>query len=351
MINIKKLLLFLFILTFFYNSNIFAKDLERLKKLFDEGIITEKEFKKAISLIENKNKSNISKDRIKIRKLDIDPSGTKFERLEFYIDNYRVYTQHAGAVKFVNMLTGETDVMLKDNFKSEFTANGKKFFKLELDREKLEAKLKYKGRMLINWTGKFVSKHQASFYQMQVLGYMPFHFFIKLKKGNAIALNADYFTAKIDKAVAKAKKEIASKYNLTVADIDRILEKKEMKIDSEIDKIITDEQEKIIRELTEKYAGQEIDDQIRAEIEKTIGEEMANALITAIEDVSGQAIDAAIEAEIAAYINEAIAWAIEEGVSQAAAEAAIAAMLWVYAMGGTDEQAMEACRKYAGDAC
>ena len=58
-----------------------------------------------------------------------------------------------------------------------------------------------------------------------------------------------------------------------------------------------------------------------------------------------------VEAEIANEINQAIAWAIEEGVSQAAAEAAIAAMLWVYAMGGTDEEAMEACRYYAGDAC
>ena len=35
----------------------------------------------------------------------------------------------------------------------------------------------------------------------------------------------------------------------------------------------------------------------------------------------------------------------------AAAEAAIAAMLWVYANGGSDEDAMNACRQYAGDAC
>ena len=44
------------------------------------------------------------------------------------------------------MLTGETDVLLSDNFKSEFTSNGK-IFKLDFDEEKLEAKLIYKGNV------------------------------------------------------------------------------------------------------------------------------------------------------------------------------------------------------------
>ena len=351
MTHINKLSFFFLILFFFHNTNIFANDLDKLKKLFDDGLINEKEFKKAISIVENKNKSKISKNRIKIRKLDEGASGTKFVRLEFYIDNFRIYTSRQGAVSIVNMLTGETDVLLRDNFKSEFTSSGKKFFKLELDEEKLEAKLLYKGRMLINWTGRYVPKHQATFHQMQVLGYMPFHFFIKLRKGNAIALNVDFFTEKINKAVEKAKIEIAAKYNLSVDDINRIMEKKESKIDSEIDNVISKEKEKLIKELSDKYMDQEITEEIRKEIERTIGEEMADAFISAIEDASGEAIDAAIEAEIATAINEAIAYAIEQGVSQAAAEAAIAAMLWIYAMGGTDEEAMAACRYYAGDAC
>ena len=348
--NIIKFFFFL-LLIFFCNTNIFADDLDKLKKLFNEGIISEKEFKKALSIVENKNKSKISKNRIKIRKLDTGASGTKFVRLEFYIDNYRVYTSRQGAVSIVNMLTGETDVLLSDNFKSEFTSNGKKFFKLDFDEEKLEAKLIYKGKMLINWTGRYVKKHQATFHQMQVLGYMPFHFFIKLKKGNPIALNVDFFTEKINKAVEKAKIEIAAKYNLSVDDVNRIMEKKESKIDAEIDNVISKEKEKLIKDLSEKYMNQEITEEIRKEIERTIGEEMADAFITAIEDASGQAIDDAIEAEVASAINEAISYAIEQGVSQAAAEAAIAAMLWVYAMGGTDEEAMAACRYYAGDAC
>ena len=70
---------------------------------------------------------------------------------------------------------------LGGNFKYKFTKEGKKYFNLELDKENLSAKLNYKGRMLINWSGKYVAHHSATFYQMQVLGYMPFHFYIMLK--------------------------------------------------------------------------------------------------------------------------------------------------------------------------
>ena len=66
---------------------------------------------------------------------------------------------------------------------------------------------------------------------------------------------------------------------------------------------------------------------------------------------SDQQIDAAIEQEVADAINEAIAEAVELGVSEATAAAAIAAMIYVYAMGGSDQDAMDACRSIAGDAC
>ena len=205
--------------------------------------------------------------------------------------------------------------------------------------------------MLINWSGKYVAHHSATFYQMQVLGYMPFHFYIMLKGKNPISINIDKFNRKIEKAVNKVKEEMAIKFNISIDDIDKILERKNKSINNEIENIISEEQQKIIEELTDKYAGKEITDAIREEIEKTIGEEMANALISEIENVTGQAIDDAVEAELAAAINEAITYAVQQGVSEAAAEAAIAAMLWVYANGGSDEEAMDACRAYAGDAC
>jgi len=346
----KFFLYFITIFIFLINSQTTFSDenIETLKKLLSEGLITEEEFKKASSKSINSNE--ISNDRIKIRK-STTSKNVKFVKYEFYIDNYRVHTLGPGTIRADNLLTGETDVTIGENFKSKFTNEGKKYFNLELDKENLSAKLNYKGRMLINWSGKYVSHHSATFYQMQVLGYMPFHFYIMLKGKNPISVNIDKFNRKIEKAVDRVKKEMAIKFDISIEDIDKILERKNKSINNEIENVISKEKQKIIQELTDKYAGKEITDAIREEIESTIGEEMANALITEIENATGQAIDEAVETELAAAINEAITYAVQMGVSEASAEAAIAAMLWVYANGGSDEEAMDACRSYAGDAC
>ena len=333
----------LIILIFFTKINFVlgSEKINKLKNLLDQGLITEIEFKKAISLIGDNEKTNF--DDIEVRQITGSVGTEKFEKYEFYIDNYRIHTLAPGAIRIDNLLTGETDVSLSDNFKVKFSKEGKKFFELDFDEENLTSRLLYKGQMLINWSGKFVQRYRATFYQMQVLGYIPFHFYIKLPGRNTISLNMKLFNVKIEKAVAEVKEELALKYNLSISDIDKIMKKKE--------KIISKEQEKIIKELTEKYAGQEITEAIKDEIEKTIGEEMANAFISEIERVTGLQIDAAIEQEVASAINEAIAEAVELGISEATAAAAIAAMIYVYAMGGSDEDAMEACRSIAGDAC
>ena len=151
------------------------------------------------------------------------------------------------------------------------------------------------------------------------------------------------FKKKIEKAVTKVKKELSAKYNLSVDDIDKIMETRES--------TMSKEQEKIIKDLIEEYAGKEITEEIRKEIERTVGQEVANAFISEIEAVTGEAIDDAIERELANAIDEAISYAVQQGVSEAVAAAAIEAMIIVYAQGGSDEDAMNACRKIAGDAC
>ena len=310
---------------------------EKLKKLLDKGLITQEEFKKALKI------SDKPKSKIKIKQISGKTGKEKFEKYEFYIDNFRVHTLSPGTIRIDNMLTAETDVTLSGNFKTKFTKNGKKFFDFEYDEENLKSNLSYKGKVLINWTARYVSRYRATFHQMQVDGIKPFHYFIMLPGKNPISINYKLFDKKIDKAVMKVKNELAIKYNLSMSDIDRIMETK--------NNAISNEQEKIIRELTEKYAGKEITEEIRKEIERTVGEEMANAFISEIEQITGQAIDTAVEQELASAINEAIAYAVQQGVSEAAAAAAIEAMIIVYALGGSDEDAMEACRAIAGDAC
>ena len=225
----KFFLYFITIFIFLINSQTTFSDenIETLKKLLSEGLITEEEFKKASSKSINSNE--ISNDRIKIRK-STTSKNVKFVKYEFYIDNYRIHTLGPGAIRADNLLTGETDVKIGGNFKSKFTNEGKKYFDLSLDKENLSAKLNYKGRMLINWSGKYVAHHSATFYQMQVLGYMPFHFYIMLKGKNPISLNIDKFNRKIEKAVNRVKEEMAIKFDISIEDIDKILERKNKSI-------------------------------------------------------------------------------------------------------------------------
>lgn len=338
-----KLSIYFLILITFLNLNLSIADekINKLKDLLEAGLINEAEFKQAVNLIDNVKTSEIAD--INVRQITGSVGNEKFEKYEFYIDNYRVHTLSPGHIRIDNLLTGETDVSIGAKFKVKFSRDGKKFFDFIFDEENLSAKILYKDRMLINWSGKYVQRYSATFYQMQVLGYIPFHFYITIPGRNPISLNMKLFNDKIEKAVAKVKEELAIKYNLSISDIDMIMKKK--------DNAISKEKEKIIKELTEKYAGEEITDAIKEEIEKTIGEEMANAFISEIERVTGSQIDAAIEQEVADAINEAIAEAVQLGVSEATAAAAIAAMIYVYAMGGSDQDAMDACRSIAGDAC
>jgi len=344
---VRRLLSSFIILLIFTTVSPLKSDdnISKLKILLEKGLITKSEFKKALELDDNRQTG------IDIKKLTGKTGKEKFEKYEFYIDNFRVHTLSPGTIRIDNMLTGETDVTLSGNFNVKLTNNGKNFFEFQFDEQNLKSKLLYKGRVLINWTGKYVSRYQATFYQMQVLGYQPFHYYINIPGKNYISLNFTLFDKKIKKAVDKVKKEMAIKFDISIEDIDKIMDRRNESINNEIENVISEEKQKIIQELTNKYAGQEITDTIRQEIENTIGEEMANALISEIERATGQAIDSAVESELAAAINEAVEYAIQQGVSAAAAEAAIAAMIWVYANGGSDEDAMEACRAHAGDAC
>ena len=342
----RPLFAFIILIIFITVSPLKSDDnISKLKILLEKGLITQSEFKKALELDDDRQTG------IDIRQITGKTGREKFEKYEFYIDNFRVHTLGPGTIRIDNMLTGETDVTLTGNFNVKLTNNGQNFFEFQFDEQNLKSNLLYKGSVLINWTGKYVSRHRATFHQMQVLGYQPFHYFIVIPGKNYISLNFKLFDKKIKKAVDIVKKEMALKYDLSIEDIDKIMNKRNKFINNEVENVISKEKQKIIEELTNKYAGQEITDAIRQEIEKTVGEEMSRAVISEIERVTGQAIDSAVERELAAAINEAISYAIQQGVSEAAAKAAIEAMIWVYANGGSDEDAMEACRAHAGDAC
>lgn len=211
------LLLFILSISFAFSD----ERIQKLKNLLEEGFITDEEFKQAL------NQDSKKKNKIKVKQISGKTGREKFEKYEFYIDNFRVHTLSPGTIRIDNMLTGETDVTLHGNFKTKFSRNGKNFFEFQHDKENLKSNLLYRGKVIINWTGRYVRRYRATFHQMQVDGIQPFHYFITLPKKNPVSINFKVFEKKIEKAVTKVKKELSAKYNLSVDDIDKIMETRE----------------------------------------------------------------------------------------------------------------------------
>jgi len=273
-----------------------------------------------------------------------------YEKMEMLFGDYRIYTHRPGGLKIRRLSDNKQLVVFSDKFKIKFYNDGDKIFDFILDEKKENISIKYKDIELFTWKGKYVPKHQAYFFQVMTYNNQPFHYYINLRTKPSSALNIGKFELKIAKAVSKAKIKIAAKYNITPELIELILKKRKLAADKKIEKIILEEKEKL-----EKQVDKEISDSI----DKTLTASLSNEVAKQIEDTIGLEItkefDSIIidgmEAELASIIDEAVEEAVAEGVSQATAEAAIRAIMDVLAEGGTEEEAMNACRAVAGSAC
>ena len=134
------LLLFILSISFAFSD----ERIQKLKNLLEEGFITDEEFKQAL------NQDSKKKNKIKVKQISGKTGREKFEKYEFYIDNFRVHTLSPGTIRIDNMLTGETDVTLHGNFKTKFSRNGKNFFEFQYDKENLKSNLLYRGKVIIN---------------------------------------------------------------------------------------------------------------------------------------------------------------------------------------------------------
>ena len=273
-----------------------------------------------------------------------------YEKMEMLFGDYRIYTHRPGGIKIRRISDNKQLVVFSDKFKIKFYNDGDKLFDFILDEKKENISIKYKDIELFTWKGKYISKYQAYFFQIITYNNQPFHYYINLKAKPSSALNIEKFELKIAKAVSKAKIQIAAKYNITPELIELILKKRKLSTDKKIEKIVLEEKEKL---------NKEIDKEIEDNIDKTLQASLSQEVAKQIEDSIGKEIakefDSIIidgmEDELASIIDEAVEEAIAVGVSQATAEAAVRAVMDVLAKGGTEEEAMEACRAIAGDAC
>ena len=205
-----------------------------------------------------------------------------------------------------------------------------------IPKDSIKFDLYIENEKVLKVDGRYVNKHRAFFYQFLTTNYQPFHYYVVLQGRSPIAFNIKRFTKRVDKAVRKAKERLSAEHNITLAQIDEIIERK---INREVDNAAN---EAIDRAVSESVAQA---------IEESVGAAMARGLVEAIEAATGQAIDDALESELGAAIDAEIARAVEMGIDEAAVTAGWQAYFDTLAAGGSEAQAVAAAYDACGGPC
>ena len=199
-------------------------------------------------------------------------------------------------------------------------------------------------RVLV-WKGKYIKEAEATFYQILAMGRLPFHFYIKLDTANnAAALNMEGFNRKIELAVEEVKGKLAIQYNLSLEQIESIIEENDM-MAAYGEKIPTN---LLVETTTAKK------NELYAQLKESLGQENFNVLSSNIDSSLKEDIDKTLNKEVQTAINDSIRDAIHSGVSSAALEAGIAALVEALMSGASWADAIKAGQQAcagAGQSC
>ena len=349
---------FLLIILFFQFTNTFSSvvdQLEKLSNLQKEGQITQEQFEKAKSILlnmskekakkeKNLNKTKSEKNEIIIRRFSNQSvNSDQFEKMEMIIGDYRIYTHRPGGIKIRRISDGKQLAVYGDKTRIKYYNNSEKYFQMEKINEDRYL-LKLNNIPILLTEKRFVEKHQATFYQVLALGTDPFHYYIRLPNKAPIALNYTKFEEKIKIAVEKAKVELASRYDVTIDQINLLMKRRKANARAEVEKIVGTTKDKAVQNAIDDS----VEKVLAEELEAALGATLANEFVSAIEAQTGAAIDEAIENELAAALDEIVALAIAEGISAAAIEAGISAYLAAIAAGASEEDALAAGEEACG---
>ena len=349
-IKIFKILFLIILLIKPLSANI-TEDLLKLSDMYNKGILTSEEFTKAKSILlkieeiesSEKPKSNeLSKDQkkkpqivkkevnkkkrstnnVKIERM-FTTSGSKFtnksfEKMKLTVGDFMIYTHRPGAVKIKKISNNKQYAVIGDNLEVKFYNKGQDFLDINVDKENKELILKINNSKILVWKGQYIKKAEATFYQILALGRLPFHFYIKLDvANNAAALNMEKFNRSIELAVNEKKKDLSSQYNITIAQIDEIIEQNDMMaaygevvpINETYD--VTD-QKKLI---------------LYSDLKNTIGNENFNILNKDVDTNLNKSLNKAVDTQVKVAIDESIRDAINSGIESSALEAGLNALI------------------------
>ncbi|MDA9624202.1 hypothetical protein N9S62_02885 [Pelagibacteraceae bacterium] len=353
-----KLILFFIGILLIVSRPSFASDLNtKINQLDDylkKGEISKSDYKNAkealIKLeeikIRRKKTSTKSKENLKkfeIRKFKRQPAGSKeFEKMEMIFSDFRIYTHRPGAMKIKRRSDNKQLAVIGDKLKIKYYNNSKDLINFEKLSE-TKSVLRLGDVPILTWELRTVKKHQANFYQVMALGSKPFHYYIVLYNRNkTIALNYSHFNKQIQKAIDDTKIRLASVHNVSIAQIETLMKKREEKAFNELQKLIGKKKDEVIEASINDAVEEELEKQLEKQLEAALGSALANEFNLALEQATGQALDQAVQNELAAAIDETIAEAISMGISEAAIAAGIAAALAVLAAGGSEAEAIAA---------
>ena len=334
--------------------------------------------------IEEEDKESLA-ENFKLIQSNTIVSSRQHEKMEMYYKDYKIYVSRPGTIKIRRISDNKQLLTIQGDLKVKYYNDGEGLFDIDVTRKErptteediqqtvedvkdivknpgkfikdlltprsmkkvdkdaakkpkddIKLILKIDGKKLLHYEGRYVRAYKAFFYQVLTSGYEPFHFYITLRGRNPVALNMEYFNKKIDKAIRKAKKRLAIEYEITEAQIDKIIEQ---------------ETGRATQEATQEAVQEAISKEVEAAVAQSIGEAMSAGVVSAIAQATGEAIDAAIESELAAAIDAEIAYAVSLGIEEAAVAAGWQAYFDVLTSGGTDAQASAAAYEACGSSC
>ena len=364
---ILRILVFLF-----FASSAMASvtdDLVKLSDMFNQGLLSKEEFTKAKSIllkienieVEEKSIKKITKkkdtktikkkkivkksakninDKIKIQRIFTTESSKftnkNFEKMKLTIGDYIVYTHRPGAVKIKQTSTNKQLAVIGDRLRVKYYNRGQDFLDVIVNTEKKELVLQINGINVLVWKGQYVQQAKATFYQILGMGRLPFHFYVKLDiSENAAALNMEKFNRSIELAVNNVKEKLSIKYNLSIAQIDNIIQENDMMA-------VYGEEVPTNVELDETFRKK---NKLYAELKDSIGEKNFSTLKSGVDSNVEKVLTKEVNDQVKIAIDDSIREAIHSGISSAAIEAAISAFLDALASGASWADAYDAAEQ------
>jgi len=363
----KKIIIFTVIFSFIspLNASI-TDDLLKLSKMYNEGLLSKQEFEKAKSILleietiqtseskkddiknipkiskKTKKKSDVS-GLIKIERMYVTENSKftnkSFEKMKLTVGDFMIYTHRPGAIKIKRVSDNKQYAVIGDNLRVKYYNNGNDFFDINIDKKNKELILKINDSTVLIWKGQYIQKAEATFYQMLAMGRLPFHFYVKLDTANnAFALNMEKFNRQIELAVIEVKEDLAEEFNLSISQIDQIIDQNDM-LAAYGEKIPTNNQ--FSKTEQKEY-------ELYNDLKKSIGDDNFKMLTSSTNDALQSEIKKTVSDEVQVIIDETIRDAINSGIETAALQAGINALLDALMSGASWADALTAGQSACG---